>query len=109
MQIEQNFRDEKSPRFGFGWRLGRTKCFKRMAVLCLIAHIAEFFLLLIGTMAEKLNLQKSFQVNTKKERVLSLITLAKQILKHPMPPNLNEEYKKAVDLFLNGLVEVSLC
>lgn len=104
MQIEQNFRDEKSPRFGFGWRLGRTKCFKRMAVLCLIAHITEFFLLLIGTMAEKLHLHRSYQVNTKKGRVLSLITLAKQILRHSIPPNLRNEYADAINLF-----EVSLC
>lgn len=109
MQIEQNFRDEKNPRFGFGWRLGRTKCAKRKAVLCLIAHIAEFFLLLIGTMAEKLNLHKSFQVNTRKERVLSLVTLAKQILKHPISSNLKEEYINSIGIFLNIMFEIALC
>ena len=75
-----------------------------MAVLCLIAHIAEFFLLLIGTMAEKLHLHKSYQVNTKKERVLSLITLAKQILRHSIPLNLRNEYENAISVF-----GVSLC
>lgn len=109
MQIEQNFRDEKSPRFGFGWRLGRTKCLKRIAILCLIAHIAEFFLLAIGTMAEKLNLHKNFQVNTKKKRVLSLVSLAKQILKHPMPPNLNKKYEYCMNMFTNSLKEGVLC
>lgn len=109
MQIEQNFRDEKSPRFGFGWRFGRTKCFKRIAVLCLIAHIAAFFLLSIGVMAEKLGLHKNFQVNTKKKRVLSLITLAKQILKHPIPPNLNKEYKNCFNVFIMSLKELVLC
>lgn len=109
MQIEQNFRDEKSSRFGFGWRLGRTKCPKRIGVLCLIAHIAEFFLLAIGIMAEKLNLHKHFQVNTKKKRVLSLLTLGKQILKHHMPPNLNKEYKNCFNIFMESLQESVLC
>lgn len=109
MQIEQNFRDEKSPRFGFGWRLGRTKCQKRIAVLCLIAHIAAFFLLSIGVMAEKMGLQKKFQVNTKKKRVLSLLTLAKQILKHPIPLDLIKGYKNCLNLFLESLRCSQIC
>lgn len=109
MQIEQNFRDEKSPRFGFGWRLGRTKCLKRIAVLCLLAHIAEFFLLAVGTMAEQLGLHKIFQVNTKKKRVLSLVTLAKQMLKHEVPPNLNRKYEYCMNIFSNSLKEGVLC
>ena len=108
MQIEQNFRDEKSPRFGLGWRFGRTECPKRIAVLCLIAHIAIFFLLSIGAMTEKLGLHKRFQVNTEKKRVLSLITLAKQTLKNPMPPNL-KKHKNYLDVFLKSLQKLCLC
>lgn len=96
MQIEQNFRDEKSPRFGFGWRLSRNNCMKRIAVLCLIAHIAAFFLLSIGIMAEKLGLHKRFQVNTEKKRVLSLLTLGKQIVTWGLQPILYEDYKKGL-------------
>lgn len=102
MQIEQYFRDEKSQRFGFGWRLGRNNCMKRIAVLCLIAHIAAFFLLSIGIMVENLGLHKRFQVNTEKKRVLSLLTLAKQALRHQQPPILYENYK-------NGLIQLILC
>lgn len=109
MQIEQNFRDEKSPRFGFGWRLSRTKCLKRISVLCLIAHIAAFFLISFGIMAEKLNIHKKFQVNTRKKRVLSFITLAKQILKQEAPPDLTKEYANCLDLFIAGFEELSLC
>jgi hypothetical protein len=98
MQIEQNFRDEKSPRFGFGWRFGRNKgCMKRIAVLCLIAHIAEFFLLHIGIIAEKMGLHKRFQVNTAKTRVLSLLTLARLIIRHGPLPNLEILYEDAFD------------
>ena len=42
MQIEQTFRDDKSPRFGFGWRLSGSQCIKRMNVLCLIANLTAF-------------------------------------------------------------------
>lgn len=109
MQIEQNFRDEKSPRFGFGWRLGRTKCLKRIAILCLIAHIAAFFLMSLGIMAEKLNMHKKFQVNTRSRRVLSFLSLAKQIVKQGVPPNLTKEYENCLDLFLVSFQELSLC
>lgn len=98
MQIEQNFRDEKDPRFGFGWRFSRNKCYRRIAVLCLIAHITAFFLLTIGIVAEKLGLQKYFQVNTeRKKRVLSLLTLAKRILKHPPPLELSKIYERNLE------------
>lgn len=106
MQIEQNFRDEKNARFGFGWRLGRTKCMKRLAVLCLIAHIASFFLLQLGAIAESLNLHKHFQVNTKKDgRVLSLLTLAKLIMKQETIPILYQKHKKILSL----MIKENLC
>jgi hypothetical protein len=107
MQIEQNFRDEKSSRFGFGWRLGRTNDMKRIAVLCLIAHIAAFFLIYIGIMAEKLGLHKKFQVNTSKKRVLSLLTLAKFVIKHQPPPCLDENYKNGMGLLVKSKKELS--
>lgn len=109
MQIEQNFRDEKSPRFGFGWRLGRTNSMKRIAILCLIAHIAAFFLIYLGAMAEKLGLHKRFQVNTSKKRVLSLLTLAKLVIKHQPPPILNKNYKNGFRILTESYNELSRC
>ena len=108
MQIEQNFRDEKSARFGFGWRLGRTNDMKRIAILCLIAHIAAFFLLKIGIMAEKLGLHKRFQVNTEKKRVLSLLTLAKQIIKHQPTSTLEKNYTDGIKQLIASYEELSL-
>ena len=52
MQIEQNFRDDKNERWGFGWRYGRTKNPERYSILMLIAYIASLVLLLIGRAAE---------------------------------------------------------
>lgn len=83
MQIEQNFRDDKSPRFGFSWRFSKSEGVKRMSVLCLISCIATLTLWFIGFEAERRKLQYQFQANTiKKRRVLSFLTLSKNILKH---------------------------
>ena len=96
MQIEQTFRDDKDPRFGFGWRFARSNCIKRIAVLCLIANIAAFFLLTLGILAENIGLHRRYQVNsTRKKRVLSLLTLAKQVIQHGPPSELIQNYEKA--------------
>lgn len=81
MQIEQNFRDDKSQRFGFSWRNSFTTSAKRIGVLCLLAFIATVLLWLIGVEAEKRQLHYGFQANTiKHRRVLSYLSLAKSIL-----------------------------
>jgi len=83
MQIEQNFRDDKSPRFGFSWRFSKSEGINRMSVLCLIACIATLVLWFIGFEGERRQLQYQFQANTiKKRRVLSFLTLSKNIIKH---------------------------
>ena len=41
MQIEQNFRDDKSPRFGFGLRLSRSQGKGRLEVLNMVAAMAS--------------------------------------------------------------------
>lgn len=83
MQIEQNFRDDKSKRFGFGWRFSKTRCPKRMAIFCLLATITTLVLIWIGLYAEKMGWHRDFQANTvKTHRVLSFVFLAKQVLRH---------------------------
>jgi len=83
MQIEQNFRDDKSERFGYGFRFGRTRSVKRISILLFIAAICSFLLMVIGAAAEESKLHWSFQANSiKNRRVLSYLTLAKRILRH---------------------------
>lgn len=48
MQIEQNFRDEKSGRFGFGLREGRNYSAGRLEVLALIATMVSVVMWLSG-------------------------------------------------------------
>lgn len=109
MEIEQTFRDNKDPRFGFGWRFARNNCMKKIAVLCLIANIAAFFLLHIGYLAEKLGFHRRYQVNSTKKRVLSLITLANQILQNDPPEELNMHYEKAIKQLIKSYKNLSLC
>lgn len=85
MQIEQNFRDDKSPRFGFAWRESRTRDTMKISALCLIATIAALIQWLIGFTAEQQELHYEFQANTvKSHRVLSFLFLGKQVIRHAL-------------------------
>lgn len=82
-QIEQNFRDDKSQRYGFSWRFSQSNTVERISILCLIAFVGSMALWFIGYEAESKKWHVKFQANTVKEhRVLSFLTLAKQVLKH---------------------------
>lgn len=82
MQIEQNFRDEKSPRFGYGLRLSRSQGWGRLEVLSVVAAMASLVMWLTGYMAEKKQLHRHYQANTEKgRRILSYLRLAGEVLR----------------------------
>ncbi|MEE4407463.1 MULTISPECIES: IS4 family transposase [unclassified Serratia (in: enterobacteria)] len=83
MQIEQNFRDEKSERFGFGLGASHSGSEGRMQVLSLLATLATVVLWLIGYHAESKGLHLRYQASSiKSRRVISFLTLAENILRH---------------------------
>ncbi|MBH3000766.1 IS4 family transposase [Serratia marcescens] len=83
MQIEQNFRDEKSERFGFGLRASYSRSVGRMLVLSLLATLSTIVLWLIGYHAENKGLHFRYQANSiKSRRVISYLTLAENVLRH---------------------------
>lgn len=83
MKIEHDFRDTKDMKCGLGLNLTRTRNTKRLAIMLLIAALAALLLMLIGLAAESKNLHYRFQANTvRKYRVLSLIFLGMQIIRH---------------------------
>lgn len=83
MQIEQNFRDEKSERFGFGLRASYSRSAGRMLVLSLLATLSTIVLWLIGYHAENQGLHLRYQANSiKSRRVISYLTLAENVLRH---------------------------
>ncbi|MCX7115938.1 MAG: hypothetical protein NTW08_08545 [Gammaproteobacteria bacterium] len=100
MQIEQNFRDDKSERFGFGWRFSGTRDAAKISVLVLLATIASFILWMIGFAAEKKGLQYAFQANTvRSRRILSFIFLAKQLIENGLKKLRIRKFQKILALF----------
>ncbi|EBR7996959.1 transposase, partial [Salmonella enterica] len=99
MQIEQNFRDEKSERYGLGLRGCYSRTAGRILILSLLATLGSIVLWLVGYHAENKGLHIRYQANSiKSRRILSYLTLAKNILRQtPMilrQVNLNSILRK---------------
>ena len=85
MQIEEFFRDLKSERFGLGFSANRSTRKNRLGVLLWVACLASFVLRLIGEAGKAKQMEFKFQSNTRRSRpVLSVITLALQLVQHGM-------------------------
>lgn len=68
MQIEESFRDIKSPRYGLGSRYIQTRCIYRWGVAMLLAAIAQITLWVIGIIGHSQGFQRVFQVNTVRDK-----------------------------------------
>lgn len=102
MQIEQNFRDEKSERFGFGLRASHSSSAGRILVLSLLATLSTAVLWLLGYHIENKGLHLRYQANSlKSRRVISYLTLAENVLRHS-PLILK---RTALDAVLNHLAK----
>lgn len=86
MQIEENFRDNKSMGYGMGQDIGRSRSALRWQALLLIATLAAFLLWHIGQLAEAEGLHRRFKVTTRAARELSIITLARLLCALPHLP-----------------------
>jgi hypothetical protein len=80
MQIEQTFRDTKDHRFGWALAHARSSSPRRMDVLMLLGALANAAVVLCGLAAEQLGLQRHYQANTVKRRVLSLFALGVAVI-----------------------------
>ncbi len=82
MRIEENFRDTKSTRYGFGLHESRTACYKRMGVLLLIAAIVTFACWLAAMIIYDNGKASDFQAHSAKNKgVLSSVFLGREALK----------------------------
>jgi hypothetical protein len=86
MQIEECFRDSKSPTFGMGFRIGRSRSAQRLHALLLVATVAAFMLWHVGQLAEAEGLQRHFRLTTRAQREISFIRLAILICSGSGPP-----------------------
>lgn len=84
-QIEQSFRDQKSPRLGWAAKDSLSKRPERIAVLYLIAAIAKLACELVGADLEARGEHRGFQANTeRRRRTLSLFTLGRLAIQEGM-------------------------
>ena len=82
MKIEHEFRDTKDEHWGLGFRFSRTKDIARLRILMMLSVLAIWLLWVIGMAAEAKNFHRHFQANSiKHKRVLSLVFLAREIVK----------------------------
>ncbi|EBM9124743.1 IS4-like element ISVsa5 family transposase, partial [Salmonella enterica subsp. enterica serovar Kentucky] len=68
MQIEETFRDLKSPAYGLGLRHSRTSSSERFDIMLLIALMLQLTCWLAGVHAQKQGWDKHFQANTVRNR-----------------------------------------
>lgn len=82
MQIEENFRDTKCTRFGFGLNDSRSRSPERFQVLMLISAIAIFAAWLAGIFIRTKGEAAHYQAHSAKfHNVISIVFLGKQALK----------------------------
>ena len=78
---EENFRDEKDPRFGLGSRLARIRNAGRRDRLCFILAAAATLLTLLGAAGEGLGMDRLLRANTVKRRTHSLFRQGREYLR----------------------------
>jgi hypothetical protein len=81
VQIEENFRDSKSMGFGFRQEFSRSRLIGRIRALLVISNLTSFFLRHIGQIAEAEGLQRRHKATTRKTREISVISLARILVK----------------------------
>ena len=82
MRIEENFRDTKCTRYGFGLKESRSRSTERMKVLLLIAAIATFACWLAALFTRLYGDAASYQAHSSKFiSVLSSVYLGREALK----------------------------
>jgi hypothetical protein len=79
--IEENFRDEKDPRFGLGILNVRLKTPARRDRLLLVMAIAMALLTLLGAAGEQMGLDRLLRANTVKRRTHSLFRQGREYLR----------------------------
>jgi len=77
---EENFRDEKDIRFGFGLSLASIGSPERRDRLLFIGMIAMALLTLLGSAGEELRLDRLIRANTEKRRTHSLLRLGREFV-----------------------------
>lgn len=82
MRIEENFRDSKCTRYGFGLKESRTRSPERMKILLLISALATFACWLAAIVTRQAGMAADYQAHSSKfKSVLSWVYLGREALK----------------------------
>ena len=99
MQIEEGFRDLKSPLFGLGFGMHQTRHARRIEILLLIAMLASLVLFAMGLKTQREGSAKQFQSNSLRSRsVLSIWRLGKEAIQTSLPWQLRYRWDELVAL-----------
>jgi hypothetical protein len=81
MQIEENFRDTKDRRYGFGLNESGTRTTKRLSILLLIAALSTFLCWIAGIHARLNKYSSNYQAHSAKfTSVLSIVYLGREVI-----------------------------
>lgn len=87
MTIEENFRDTKSPRFGFGLKENVCLSPERFSVWLMLVALATLIAFYVGQWIERIGLHRQVQANSyKHKRVLSFVFIGCQAIKNNKVP-----------------------
>lgn len=100
MQIEENFRDTKDRRYGFGLNESGTKTTERMAVLLLIIAIASLICWLAGLFVRQAGSAADYQAQSSKfKSALSVVYLGCEALRRPLQMT-KKDFLLAIELIV---------
>lgn len=110
MQIEENFRDTKSPAYGLGIARCSHSTFARAANLLLIAALATFLLWIIGCLAKARRWDLAVRVNSSSSQAdYSNIYLARLVIQHlhqRLPMDCLENAGHLVTRYFQSVLEI---
>jgi len=110
MQIEENFRDTKSQRYGFGLNESGTKTVERMSVLALIVAIASFISWVAGTFVRNKGDAPKYQAHSAKfTTALSIVYLGCEALRKSLKITEEEFFMSIKFIVEHSSKEVKLC
>lgn len=104
MQIEQNYRDTKSHRWGWQLSMSGSRSNQRLEILLLISALGLLAVLAVGAIAEMANHHRHYQANTvRSRRVLSWFALGVLIIRRGDPFLSRHRLTLGLDALRNGL------
>ena len=110
MQIEESFRDTKSPRYGFAHRENMGRDPQRVANLLLLCALATLAQWLVGLVGYQTGLVKGLQANTERGKpVLSVVFVGARLIAKQLKIQRSTLLQSLRDLRGRAVVQLQYC